>query len=400
MNKFMQCIEDKICEDEIVRIISKLVNIPSHRDTPKQEADLANWINNYFAQKGIESELIHVLNDRSNVVARIPGTGQGNSLLLTGHMDTVPPFDMPDPFNLKIENNRMYGRGVVDMKSALACMMYTMALLKEQNVPLLGDLVFAGVVGEETDCQGTMDLLKSDLSVNAAIVGEPSNLNICVGHRGLEWLEFTFKGKTVHGGNQEEGVNAIQKAIDFINKLNQDLVPKIEKRTHSLIGQSSANIAVINGGTQPSTVPNECVVQIDRRWVPSEKYDAVIKEYQDILCKMQEDHPGFSCTMRSMTETKNVKHSYVCEAMETIPSEDIVKIAVEAVTCATGHIPALTSFPAWTDGGLLSTYGQIPTIIFGPGDIKSAHSPKEHLNINHIRPATLSYLLIATTFCM
>ncbi|ATW28899.1 hypothetical protein DCMF_25400 [Candidatus Formimonas warabiya] len=390
---------ENICAEEIIKIIGDLVSIPSHPGVHEQETQAARYIHQFFKEKGIESDLSHVIDGRHNVIARIPGKGQGYSLLLTGHLDTVPPYDMPDPFELKRENGKVVGRGVVDMKGPLACMIYAMALIKECSLALSGDLIFAGVVGEETDCQGTMDLLYNGLSPDGAVVGEPTNLHIGVGHRGLEWLEFYFPGKAVHGGAQEKGINAISHAVTFINRLNRDLIPQIEKRTHPVIGCSSMNLGVIKGGTQPSTVAHECFLQIDRRWVPGEKYPDVVNEYQRILTCLHQEDENFTGYLRSMSALPGLKYPFVCEPLEIDPHHPLVHIAQQALRSATGKKSELVPFPAWTDGGLLSTYGQIPTIILGPGDFTSAHTAKEYLEVAQVVPGALAYSLLAASFC-
>lgn len=305
---------------------------------------------------------------------------------------------MEDGLNPKVESGKIIGRGSVDMKGPLACMMLSMAALKRAGMELDGDVVFAGVIDEENKSEGTIELLKRGLNVQAAVVGEASELNICVGHRGLEWFEFFFQGKTVHGGKQEEGINAIKNAMTFIKALEEELIPKLKVNYHPIIGTSSMNYGYIKGGLQPSTVAGECLLQIDRRWIPGEKYENILKQYRDIIDKLEKEDEKFKCKMKVM-DVSLMRDGYVHEAMETDKNHTFVKIVSEIVHLITGNIPKRTGFTAWSDGGLLNSYGNIPTVIFAPGCIESAHSNREYIDIESLLPAVFSYALICHKFC-
>lgn len=137
---------------------------------------------------------------------------------------------------------------------------------------------------------------------------------------------------------------------------------------------------------------------IDRRWVPGIKYEDVIKQYQDIIDELAMEDEQFKCTLKVM-ENSVMKDGYVHEPMETDINHPIVNISMEKVKEVLDIETKITFFPAWSDGGLLSSYGNIPTIVFAPGDLKTAHSADEHMDIKQILPATLIYALIANEFC-
>jgi len=396
-------IAEHIKAEEIIALISDLVSSPSHEGVEKQETDTAIKIYDFFMREGIEVERIPVVAGRCNVIARIKGNAGGRTLLLTGHMDTVPPFDMKDPYHVRIEDGKMFGRGVVDMKGALSCMMIAMAALKRARIEPEGDIIFAAVIDEEDSSLGTKALIQSGLTADAAIVGEPTEMEICVGHKGVEWFEVSFQGKAVHGGKQKEGVNAIQKAAMFINRIEMDLIPKLDGRVHPIIGESTLNYGFIKGGTQPSTVAGECILQIGRRWIPSEKYEDVIADFQLILDQMQEEDPNFKAVFRPMEEElvngKPIEDDCRHEAMETQLDHPIIFAAKKAVADIFGKEAAPRAFDAWSDGGLLNAYGKIPSIVLGPGNLESAHSPGEFLEVNEVVPATFIYALTALEFC-
>lgn len=388
-----------ILDEEIIGIIKELVKRPSYPGVEHQETSVASWIHDFFAKEGIPSEIIPVVDGRCNVVARLKGSGNGKCLLLTGHLDTVPPYDMPgNPFEVKEKEGQLIGRGVVDMKGPLACMMASMAALKRAKIDLQGDVIFAGVIDEENKSEGTIHFIESGIRADAAIVGEPTELNICVAHRGLEWFQFDIQGKTVHGGKQKEGINAISKAVNLIQRIDEKLIPKIESKTHSIIGTSSMNYGLIQGGTQPSTVAGHCSLQVDRRWVPGETYEEVVQEYQDIIDELHREDKDFRCKLKVMDKSV-MKEGYVHEAMEIEKNHPIIDIVTKITEEITQNTPKHTYFPAWSDGGLLSSYAKIPTIVFAPGNLESAHSANEYLEIEQIVPASLIYAMTAIKFC-
>ncbi len=398
MENILAKLREVMTEAEIVNTIVEMIKIPSYPGIEGQETKTAMYIHKFFKKENIPSEIYEVVDGRCNVVAKLKGKGTGKSILLTGHLDTVPLYDMEDGLNPKVESGKIIGRGSVDMKGPLACMMLSMAALKRAGMELDGDVVFAGVIDEENKSEGTIELLKRGLNVQAAVVGEASELNICVGHRGLEWFEFFFQGKTVHGGKQEEGINAIKNAMTFIKALEEELIPKLKVNYHPIIGTSSMNYGYIKGGLQPSTVAGECLLQIDRRWIPGEKYENILKQYRDIIDKLEKEDEKFKCKMKVM-DVSLMRDGYVHEAMETDKNHTFVKIVSEIVHLITGNIPKRTGFTAWSDGGLLNSYGNIPTVIFAPGCIESAHSNREYIDIESLLPAVFSYALICHKFC-
>lgn len=398
MENILAKLREVMTEAEVVNTIVEMIKIPSYPGIEGQETKTAMYIHKFFKKENIPSEIYEVVDGRCNVVAKLKGKGTGKSILLTGHLDTVPLYDMEDGLNPRVESGKIIGRGSVDMKGPLACMMLSMAALKRAGMELDGDVVFAGVIDEENKSEGTIELLKRGLNVQAAVVGEASELNICVGHRGLEWFEFFFQGKTVHGGKQEEGINAIKNAMTFIKALEEELIPKLKVNYHPIIGTSSMNYGYIKGGLQPSTVAGECLLQIDRRWIPGEKYENILKQYRDIIDKLEKEDEKFKCKMKVM-DVSLMRDGYVHEAMETDKNHTFVKIVSEIVHLITGNIPKRTGFTAWSDGGLLNSYGNIPTVIFAPGCIESAHSNREYIDIESLLPAVFSYALICHKFC-
>jgi len=397
-NSFLENISKVISQEEIIGLITDLVKIPSHPPIKGQETEVAKYIQELFVKEGIDSELLHVEDNRCNVTAILKGKKNGRKLLLTGHLDTVPPYDMEDSYSAKIVGDKLIGRGTVDMKGPLACMIMSMIAIKRAGIELDGDLCFAGVIDEEEKSLGTIALIENGVNADAAIVGEPTNLEICVAHRGLEWLEFEFIGKAVHGGKQSEGINAILKATNFIHLMEEKLVKKLEKRVHPIAGNSTMNYGTIAGGTQPSTVAGTCTIEIDRRWIPGEKYEDILEEYQELIENSKKDDKAFVCNMKVL-DVSVMKDGYIHEAMEIDTEHALVKTLNEASKEITKNVPQKTYFPAWSDGGLLDKYAKIPTLVFAPGDLETAHSKDEYISIKQLIPAVQIYAYTAYKFC-
>jgi acetylornithine deacetylase/succinyl-diaminopimelate desuccinylase family protein len=396
MNK--NIFETLIDPRQLIRTTEDLIRIPSFPGIDGQETKVAEYIQQKMIDAGIDCRLEEVIDGRKNVIACLHGTGGGKSLLLCGHTDTVPPYDMPDALNPRLEDGKLFGRGASDMKGPLASMIEALIAVKRSGITLKGELYFVGVIDEELRSYGAVDLIKKGFSADAAIIGEPTNLKLSIAHKGLEWFDFVFKGKTVHGGNQAEGINAISKAAHFINAVETELVPRLARRMDPLLGSSTVNIGVIRGGTQLSTVAGECTVSLDRRFLPSEKYEEVCGELQELLNQLSAQDPDFSCEMK-VQDVSVMQEGFVHLPLAQTVDDGFIKLLQEKINLAFEQDTEITSFPAWTDAGLLSGYGKIPTVIFGPGTTKCCHSPAEFITTSELAKASLVYASFAVDYC-
>ena len=390
--------ETLIDPQQLIQTTAELIRIPSYPGVAEQETAVARYIQDRMAKAGIECHLEEVVDGRPNVIAVLPGSGDGRSLLLCGHTDTVPPYDMPDALAPRLEGERITGRGAADMKGPIASMIETMLAVKRSGLKLRGDLIFAGVIDEEMRSYGAVDLIEKGILAHGAIVGEPTNSKLCVAHRGLEWFDFCFKGKTVHGGDQAHGVNAISKAAHFICAVEEALLPRLEERRDPLMGSPTANIGVIRGGTQLSTVAGACTVSIDRRFIPGETYEEVCAEFTRLLNDLAAKDPDFACEMK-VQDVSVMKNGYVHMPLARTTDESFIELLRANINAAYGQDTELTSFQAWSDAGILSSYGKIPSVVFGPGLIKCCHSASEYITVPDLTKACLAYALIAIEFC-
>ncbi len=395
---YLSKLKEVISEDHLIKMTSEMISIPSYAGIPNQETSVAMYIKSIFDENDICCELKEVTDGRCNVIATLKSEKPGKKIILNGHIDTVEPNDMEDAFVPRIDCGNLYGRGASDMKGPVAAMIEAMIAIKKSDSLKSGEIIFTGVIDEEHNSKGTIDLLESGITADAAIVGEPSDLEIHTAHRGLEWFEFHFIGKTVHGGAQDEGVNAISKAVDFINAMEESLIPEIFSRKHDLLKEATLNYGVIHGGTQLSTVAGDCYLYVDRRFLPYETYEEVVEQFKTLLNSLSIKDPFFRCEMR-VTEESKMKDGYVHLPMEIDPEHPFVSLIKRHVEDVTEKPAIMSFFPAWTDGGLLKGYRNIPTVVFGPGIVSCCHSKEEHIPIWHLPKAALIYALTAVEFC-
>ena len=369
---------------EVLRLSQDLVSIESHIDAPGREAAISRFLFAWFRDHAIDAELQSVEGERANIVARIPG-GNGPSLMLNGHMDTVPAGNMVDAFAPSIRNGILWGRGACDMKGAIAAMACAMAAVVQEGVAsaLSGDLLFTGTVGEETGSIGVKALVEAGVTATYAIVGEPTSLRVGIAHKGACFIRISLTGKGAHGSCPDEGVNAVSYASQIIRALETELRVTLSNRVHPLLGASTVSVGRIAGGSQPNIVAEQCQIDIDRRTLPGEA-DA-LSEIRQLVADICEPIEDLTWRVDGMSETAIVPHV----ALGTAPDAVLVQAAQQ--TCQTmglSHEPVGVTY--WTDGGHLAACG-VETVILGPGDIANAHGPSDCVETTELTMAVSVY---------
>mgnify|MGYP001765754016 FL=1 len=381
---------------ELEGLVKSLVKIPSHSQVPTREKEVAEFLKGFLVDEGIDARLRQVEKDRPNVIAVLKGSGKGKSLMLNGHTDTVPPYEMDiPPFTPKVAGGKLYGRGSLDMKGGLASMAMTLVALDRAKVPLAGDLYLAAVVGEEERSEGTEDIVLKGPKADMAIVGEPTDLEIQPSQRGLEWFDIHFYGKAAHGGQAHMGVNAISMASRFVNLLETDLLPRLRAKGGRKTLPPTLNVGVIRGGQQPSSVADHCLVKIDRRWTPEEDLQTVFQEIYDLFDVLKKADPHFRAELkRDQTNMKTMTH-----VPNYVPGDHrLVQSLKESVASVTGGPAKVTSFWGWTDASLMTHFGKTPTVVFGPGGA-GAHSRTEYVLTEDLQKCMLVYSSTAIDVC-
>ena len=369
--------------DELLRLAQELIAIPSHADVPGMEAEIATFLVEWFESRGIRVERMPVEDGRANIVARIPG-GAGPSLMLNGHLDTVPAGSMADAFVPTLRDGVLQGRGACDMKGAVASMCLAMAQVMESGRALAGDLLFTGTIGEETGSLGVKRLVSDGIRADYAIVGEPTCLRPAVAHKGASFLRITLHGRGAHGSRPEEGISAVSAASRIVARIEDELRPRLAARTHPLLGASTVSVGRVCGGTLPNVVAECCEIDIDRRTIPGE--DGPLAEIEQLVKDVRADIPGLTYTIEESPATRLVPHVPL-----GTPATSRLARSCRA-SCRSRSLPDdPVGMTYWTDGGHLSAHG-METIVFGPGDIAHAHGPADRVRVSDLHLACEVYL--------
>ena len=384
--------EVNINREEIISMVRELVEIPSHYREPGGEYAVALKLEEMASKEGLGVSYEEITPGRFNIEITLEGGVDGPHILLCGHLDTVTPIGMEiEPFTGYVEDGKICGRGSVDMKGGLVSMLYAMILLKRGNVPFKGKATLIGTVGEEcpNKSDGAYALRKRGRFADMAIIGEATRLDIAAAHKGTISLEIDIRGKAAHSSNPALGESAIYKAVDLISSIKNDLLPRLAERTHPLCGSATLNVGVIKGGIQNNIVPDRCSFSLNRRYIPGEQEKDIVAEILDLWIRLP--YRPEDIQIRILEETENRI------PMETDVNETVV-VKLQEVCQGLGIGSRVYGANYWTDGAHLRAAG-IPTVIFGPGDIKEAHSAREYVEVESLDLATRAYIAFIREVC-
>ena len=274
-------------------------------------------------------------------------------------------------------------------------MMAAMAAIHQSGEMPGGDLFFAAVIDEEEKGTGVEALIKQWPDVQGVIVGEPTDLAIGLGHKGLEWITVQVSGKKTHSGNLKAGVNAITMAGRLIHYLEEEYSKVLAQRTHPILGCGTINIGTITGGDQPSTVPDSCQLVLDRRFLPMETREQVYEELVSATELLKSRYPGFEATVSNyFKEEETLPHLPFCMGMDS----SLVQAAMDTMARMDMKPPVVDAFSAWTDGGMIHSQTKSDCIIIGPGKLDLAHSAYESISVADLKKAVKLYADIGMTF--
>jgi putative selenium metabolism hydrolase len=334
-----------------------------------------------------------------NVIGRV-GCGQGPKLIFDGHMDTVAvgdPGRWPHPpHDGVIEDGILYGRGACDMKGGLAAMVYGVKALLDAGVELAGDLYVVGVVQEEP-CEGfAMQVLVEEEGIRPdyVVLGEPSNLQIKVGHRGRIEMQVKVQGRAAHASSPDLGNNAIHNAARLIFGLEL-LAPRLA--TDPVLGQGTLAVTQIESqAASRNAVPDCCTFCIDRRLTLGETERKALAEVQNIINTEEVD------ANVEVTEYQATSYiGYDCRVRSSFPAwviaEDspLVQATARSVRETLGYRPRLSRWTFSTDGTYTAGVASIPTVGFGPGEERYAHTLEEQIRLNDVVDAARVYARLA-----
>jgi len=375
----------------ITRVLQELVGInsvnPILDPSAPGEREIAEYVGGAMAALGLEVAIHEPKSGRASVVGRLRGLREGRSLMFNAHADTVDVGGMDSPFSGEIRDGRVYGRGAFDMKGGLAAMMGAVKALADAGRPHGGEVLLAAVADEEYASLGTEDLV-TRYRPDAAIVTEPTALDICLAHKGFAWFEVTTRGRAAHGSRFDLGIDAnmrMGRVLADLAALEQDLR---RRAPHRLVGPPSLHAATLAGGSGLSTYAASCRLQIERRTIPGESRGAVTDEIRELLRRQVACDPSFQADLEVLL---------VREPFEVAEDAAIVRALTEASTAVLGRRPAYVGQTPWMDAALLAAAGAETVVMGATG--AGAHAKEEWVDLASVHQLAQCLAEAAVRYC-
>jgi acetylornithine deacetylase/succinyl-diaminopimelate desuccinylase family protein len=361
--------------EPVIQLLSDLVRIPSMNPMGRARSGreysvrpIAEYVAEYIRKSGIDVELQEFGPDCVNVLARVDA-GAKRTLLLEAHLDTVHADGMElPPFEARIVNGRLHGRGACDTKGTLAVFLDTVSSLLAKGVKLQYNLILAAVGDEEYQFTGAKAAVEHGLHADFGICGEPTRLRIVRAHKGVLRWRMRTHGRAAHSAYPDRGKNAIYAMAPVLAALER-LASQLGRRPpHPLLGTPSLSVGVIEGGQAVNIVPDSCWIEIDRRTLPGEASADILNDVNTALANVQDwimDPLHLEAT-----------------GMET-PENCLDLLRLHAAIDASGFPAIVETAQYATDAGIYSAAG-VPCVVFGPGDIADAHTATESIELSEV----------------
>lgn len=346
--------------NELLKLLQDLIAIPSVNPSlnpgeGEGEVQIAAFCRDWLQARGIEAWLDEPAPGRPNCVGRLR-RGEGPTLILCGHLDTVSATGMTiSPFEGRLADGKVYGRGSVDMKGGVAACMAAAAALAADPTAFQGELLLALVSDEEYASIGAADFVQR-YKGDACILTEPTDGRLIVAHKGFVWARITVHGKAAHGSRWEVGVSAIAKMGKIIARIDEYDRTVLRTRTAPLVGPASMHAALIEGGSGLSTYAERCVLQVERRTLPGETLESVRAELEDLIDRLRAEDPELEAEVEAF---------FFRPPMNCPESEPIVAVVNRASEAILGRRPKVAGAAFWMDAAFFDAAG-IPSVVIGP----------------------------------
>jgi acetylornithine deacetylase len=378
--------------DPVVRLLRDLVAIDSVNPAlvpgAAGEGAIADAVAARLRRIGLDVELQEAAPGRPNVIGVLEGRAKGRSLMLCGHLDTVGVEGMASPFDPVERDGRLYGRGSQDMKGGVAAMIDAARVVAVEGLAS-GRLIVAAVVDEEYASLGA-DALVTRWRADAAVVTEPTDLQIAIGHKGFAWFEIVTTGRAAHGSRPKDGRDAILRMGRVLHRLERLDRELASRPPHPLMGPPSLHASVIAGGRELSSYPDRCALQLERRTIPGETDASVRGEIDAVLHALRAEDAEFEAAVTPLFS----RPPYALAADHDLPRALAqARARVQARAQALGpqadgrarHSAGADQFVGmsfWTDAAVLGGAG-VPAVLFGPGGA-GLHSTEEYVEIQDV----------------
>lgn len=369
-------------------ILRDLVAIPSVNPMGRNisgpeyfETRLSDWLVRFFESLDVPFERMEVSPGRANIVARLERRAARETILLDAHQDTVPVDGMTiPPFEPVIQDGRLYGRGACDVKGGLAAMLAAFArLARERPKTAAASVIMVCTCDEEFGASGARAMARTwQTAPDVCVVAEPTELNIVVAHRGAVRWKLRTTGRACHSSRPQDGVNAIYKMAQVLSCLERyaEELPRMVP-VHPLCGPATFSVGTIAGGISINTVPDECVIEIDRRVVPGEDPQTIVPHVATYLHeRLDVDFEMLVSTVDGATLSDRNNGAWAERLMQSISQVVGERAKLGAVY--------------GTNASRYSAAGA-PALVFGPGSIAQAHTRDESIDIEQLRQAAEIY---------
>ncbi|MDX1687944.1 MAG: M20 family metallopeptidase [Candidatus Promineifilaceae bacterium] len=378
-----------LSEELIVDLTAELVAIPTP-NPPGREKACAEFIFRTLQGWGVEVELVPEPDpERPQVVAWHRGDGEGPTLILNAHMDTVGAGEEAawryPPFHATRDGNRLYGRGTCDMKGSLAVGMAILKTLNDAGARFPGTLMLQAPMGEEMDEPGTRTLLQKGYTGDYAIVLEPTDLRIGPASRGVSWFDVVLTGPSVHCGLAAAGAPDVMAAFTEVAAGLREYHEALSARTHPISPSPGCRITHVAAGEAHNSLVGRCAFTVDRRMLPGETWHQVGEELEEIVRGVTAGMPEIDHSLTFVEWNEPV------QAPLDSPVVDALQTNVAAVA---GREPELWPVPYGCDVRNFIYDQGIPAVNFGAGDYRVCHQPNEFVPVDDL--VTCGRVVMAT----
>jgi succinyl-diaminopimelate desuccinylase len=371
---------------ETLRLARELISIDTI-DPPGNEAKAAAVVGRWLGAEGIDAALHEIAPGRTNLIARLKGTGGRPALSMSAHFDTIGVDRTAwtrDPFGAEIVGDRVYGRGATDMKGGIASMTMAMIAIKRAGTQLRGDLVLHLTAAENSSLLGAREMVAAGQfdGVGALLNSEPSSMRLFVAEKGTAWLRATAHGDTGHSafrdGETGDRGNAIVRLARFLDRIH-DLDLKAPKHRH--LKPPTINPGVISGGLSTPLTPPRAVCDIDVRLVPGLTPEAVIAAFRE------QAGPNIEI---ELLDTK--------PPVDTPDDDPFVQLCLDVLKQETGYAGGPEGVPYYSDCAVIAPVLNLPMVIIGPGEVGDSGRPDEYCSIANLEAAARVYRSIAEKY--
>lgn len=415
MNRLERQVLDAIDVEGMLSFLCRLIALPS---LGGDESAAQRLVAEQMERCGLEVDLWQIDLDRLRqhpahseeiertealgLVGSLAGRDGHRSLILNGHVDVVPSGD-PDkwtypPWTGTLTDRRVYGRGSADMKGGLCCALFAAKALRDARIDLSGTLYVQSVVGEEDGGTGTLATLERGYRADGAIVMEPTNLDVMPCQAGALNFRLTVPGQSAHGSMRQAGISAIEKFVPLLDALHELERARNTDIDQPLMAEHSLpyplSVGTLRAGNWASSVPEELVCEGRYGIAVGEDPEAGREQLEAAISKAAAADPWLAQHPPTVEWWGGQFAS--CET----PSDDpLVAEVTAAIQSLTGRHPQIGGVTYGSDLRLLVNEGAIPSVLFGPGDVRLAHQTDEFVPIDDLLISTRALALVAMRFC-